>query len=197
MKKSECYSAGFVRRTSGLKGEVVIQLDVDDPARYRALDAVFLDINGTLTPFFITHTRLLNNNLTVAFEDVSTPAAAEALVGCEAFLPLAALPKLDDKQFYFHEIPGFAVIDAAKGNIGEAVTVIDRLQQPVLQVGAGRHEILIPLAPGVVQKVDRQARELHIAAPEGLIDIYLSSGNDEEEEFDGDFNPFAVDADDE
>ncbi len=195
MKKSECYQAGFVRRTSGLKGEVVIQLDVDEPARYRSLDAVFLDINGTLTPFFVKQARLLNNMLTVAFEDVTTPAASEALVGCEAFLPLAALPQLDDSAFYFHEIPGFAVIDEVKGNIGTAGEVVDRLQQPVLVVGSGRNEILIPVAPGVIKKVDRAARELHIAAPEGLIDIYLGNAADEDE-FDGDFNPFAVDEED-
>lgn len=194
MNKSECYSAGFVRRTSGLKGEVVLQLDVDDPARYRSLDAVFLEINGTLTPFFVKQARLLNNMLTVAFEDITTPAAAEALVGCEAFLPLAALPQLGDSAFYFHEIPGFTVIDEVKGNIGLAGEVIDRLQQPVLTVGSGRNEILIPLGPGVVRKVDRVARELHIQAPDGLIDIYLGATN-EEDEFDGDFNPFALDED--
>lgn len=193
MNKNDCYTIGFVRRTSGLKGEVALQLDVDDPGRYRTLDAVFLDINGTLTPFFVKSARLLNNLLTVAFEDVTTPAGAEALVGCEAWLPLAALKPLDDKAFYYHEIPGFTVIDAEKGNIGEAVDVVDRLQQPILRVGKGRNEILIPLADNVVKRVDREKRELHIVAPEGLIDIYL--GGDEEDDFDGDFNPFASNGD--
>lgn len=194
MDKEACYLIGFVRKTSGLKGEVAIQLDVDNPSRYSKPDTVFLDIGGTLTPFFITKTRLLNTLLTVAFEGVATIQAAENLVGSEVWLPLSALPQLDDTNFYFHEIPGFRVIDAVKGDIGEATDVVDRLQQPVLRVGAGRNEILIPLASGIVERVDREHRILHINAPQGLIDIYL---NPEADDTPDDFNPFSQESENE
>jgi 16S rRNA processing protein RimM len=188
MEKEACYAIGFVKRTSGLLGEVVIQLDVDDPQCYSRLDALFLDINGTLTPFFITKVRLVKELLTVAFEDITNDKTAKELVGTEVWLPLAALVELDDTAFYFHEIPGFGVVDTNKGDIGIATDVVDRYQQPVLRIGEGRHEILIPLASGIVQRIDRQERKLYITAPEGLIDIYLNPSSGENlDEMD---NPF-------
>jgi 16S rRNA processing protein RimM len=185
---------GFVRKTSGLKGEVVVQLDVDNPSRYSKPDTVFLDIDGTLTPFFITKTRLLNTSLTVTFEGVATIQAAENLVGLEVWLPLSALPQLDDTNFYFHEIPGFRVIDTIKGDIGAATDVVDRLQQPILRVGVGRNEILIPLAPGILERIDRSHRILYINAPEGLINLYL---NPERDNIHDDFNPFNLESENE
>jgi 16S rRNA processing protein RimM len=40
-------------------------------------------------------------------------------------------------------------------------------------VSFNEKEILIPLVDEVILKVDRKKKELHIRAPEGLIDIYL------------------------
>jgi len=43
----------------------------------------------------------------------------------------------------------------------------------MLQINFGEKEILIPLIDEVIVKVDRKKKEMHIRAPEGLIDIYL------------------------
>jgi 16S rRNA processing protein RimM len=37
----------------------------------------------------------------------------------------------------------------------------------------GEKEVLVPLIKNLVTKVDRENKELHIQAPEGLIEIYL------------------------
>ena len=42
-----------------------------------------------------------------------------------------------------------------------------------MQVDHDGTEILIPAVDDIFKEVDREGRTLHIAAPEGLIDIYL------------------------
>lgn len=178
MDKKDCFSIGYVSRNPGLKGEIVITLDVDDPARYRSIDAVFLDLNGTLTPFFVSAARQQREQLTLSLDGIASADEARTLVGCEAWLPLSALPPLGETRFYFHEIPGYEVIEEHFGSVGIATGVIERTAQPVLAVQKGSVEILLPLPEGAVQRVDRQAKKLYLRAPEGLIGLYLGTGND-------------------
>lgn len=174
MNKEDCFLLGYISRISGVKGEVVVELDVDEPARYRAMDALFVEMNGLLTPFFVKHSRLNKEQLTLALEGVDEPGQAKMLVRCSVYLPLAALPELGEKHFYFHEIKGYEVIDERFGVVGTAEEVLDRLMQPVLRVLNGRQEILIPLPEGAIKKVNREEKKLYVTSPEGLIELYLS-----------------------
>ena len=104
---------------------------------------------------------------------MNTTEDAAAYTGREMYLPLDSLPPLKGKKFYYHEVKGYSVIDAVHGRIGSLVKVMDLPRQSLLQITFGDKEILIPLVDEVIVKVDRKKKELHIRAPEGLIDIYL------------------------
>jgi len=188
VNKENCFLAGRIVRTAGVKGELSIELDVDDPSRYRGLDSFFAEVNGSLVPFFVQRSSLREKQLTVAVEGITDPVQAKTFVGCSVWMLLTRLPQLDETRFYFHEIGGFRVIDEQFGETGIAKEVMDRSMQPVLVVVKERTEILIPLAKGVVKKVDREKRELLIRAPEGLIDIYLGPGGESEREQDEPFD---------
>ena len=114
------------------------------------------------------------NKAVVTFEDL-TPQEAQALAGHDLYLPLDLLPKLTGNQFYFHEVKGFRVIDAEKGDIGIIQSIIEYPAQPLFQIMKGDTEILIPVIDPVIKKVDREAKTIFIEAPNGLIDLYLQS----------------------
>lgn len=90
------------------------------------------------------------------------------------YLPEEELADLDDNQFYDHEISGYQVVDTIKGDIGIVDTVIDLVSNPLLRVELDKKEILIPIFEGLIRKVDREKKVLHIEATEGLIDLYLA-----------------------
>ena len=173
MTKDDCFYLGRVAKTHGIKGEITIKLDVDDPSAYHDMKYFLLEINKVLTPFFVE--RLVGNGdkLFVAVQDIKTVEAASALTGKEVFLPLEMLPKLTGKQFYYHEVKGFMVVDGEKGELGPINEVIEYPTQAIIQVIKDGKEILIPILDQVIQKVDRKARKLYVKAPEGLIDMYL------------------------
>lgn len=173
MKKEDCYYLGRVAKTHGLKGEVTLKLDVDNSSDYAELSHFFLEINKVLTPFFVEHVKINGDKLFVKIKDIDTIELAQNLVGREAFLPMEMLPKLSGKQFYFHEIVGFTVIDAEKGELGSIKEVLEYPTQAILQVMKGNKEILIPILDHVIQQVNRDKKILQITAPEGLIDMYL------------------------
>lgn len=172
MTKEECYQLGKVTKPFGYKGQMVLFLDVDTPEDYATLDSAFVEVKGNLVPHFFHIDSLNGNKAIVTFEEL-TPDEAQALAGCELFLPLDLLPKLTGNKFYFHEVVGFRVVDDEKGDIGTIKSVIDYPAQPLFQIMNGETEILIPVIDQVIKTVDREARTIFISAPTGLIDLYL------------------------
>jgi 16S rRNA processing protein RimM len=181
MDLNKFFTIGYIRRVIGIKGEMGIKLEVDNPARYKGLDAMLLVKDANINGVELTQALIRGEELVVKIKGITTPEDAKQFVGSTVMLPLEALPKLDSKRFYFHEIPGFKVVDEEAGEIGAAHEVMDRMMQPVLVIKKGYTEILIPLADGVVKNVDRENKTLHIAAPAGLIDLYLEKKDEEEE----------------
>lgn len=173
MTKEDCFYLGRIAKTHGIKGEVTIRLDVDDPSAYRDMKFFLLEINRVLTPFFVEKVTCSGDKFFVSIQDVKTVEAASSLTGKEVFLPLEMLPKLSGKQFYYHEVKGFTLVDAEKGELGPIHDVLEYPTQAIIQVFKDKKEILIPILDQVIQKVDRKAKKLYIKAPEGLIDMYL------------------------
>lgn len=178
MNIEECFYLGYTSKVHGKQGELIAKLDVDNPNKYNKLESVLVRLNkndNSLIPFFITQAQVLNNGtIKLKIDDINDVAQAELLVGKELFLPLNKLPKLTGNKFYYHEVIGFQVIDAAKGNIGEIFNVLDFPQQAVLEIkNAQEKEILIPITDQIIKTVDRAEKKITIEAPEGLIDLYL------------------------
>ena len=173
MKKEDCFYLGKIAKTHGLKGEVTIKLDADDPSAYLEMKHFFLEINKVLTPFFVEKITPNGDKFFVQVQDIKTVEQAQNLVGKSVYLPLEMLPKLSGKQFYYHEIVGFTVVDTEKGELGPVTEVLEYPTQAILQVMKDKKEVLIPILEQVIQNVDRDKKVLTITAPEGLIDMYL------------------------
>jgi len=174
MTKDDCFYLGRIAKTHGIKGEVTIRLDVDDPSAYHDMKYFLLEINKVLTPFFVEKLTCSGDKVFVKVQDINTVEAASALTGKEVFLPLELLPKLSGKQFYYHEVKGFLLIDEIHGELGPINDVIEYPTQAIIQVFKDKKEILIPILDQVIQKVDRKTKKLYIKAPDGLIDMYLA-----------------------
>lgn len=164
---------GLITKPFGYKGQAFIYLDTDQPEKYSQLESVFLKIDDEMLPYMIEEIQLRGTNQAVVkFEDVDGEEI-KSLMKVEVYLPISALPKLTGNKFYFHEVIGFSVIDSVKGNIGKIVDFIDVIQQPIMQIDFEGKEILIPAVDHFFLSIDRDKKEIHINAPEGLIDVYL------------------------
>lgn len=174
MRKEECFYLGKVVSKHSFKGEVLIKLDTDQPELYDTMESVFLEMEHGLVPFFIENIRRHKSELLrIKFENTSDEAAAQSLIGKQVYLPLTLLPKLSGKQFYYHEIIGFQVVDKSKGAIGVVRGVNEQTAQAVLEVEMDGKTILIPITEAIILEVDRANKTLHVDTPEGLIDLYL------------------------
>lgn len=172
MRKEDCFFLGTVVAKYSFKGEVLIKLDTDDPEAYLSLQSFLLEDESHLIPYFTTKVQLHKSQLLrVSVEGVKSEKQADLMIGKSVYLPLDQLPKLDDDQFYFHEIIGFEVIDSLQGPIGTITGVNDASSQVLLEVEHNDREILIPLVDELIQQLDKQQKQLYLSIPEGLLDL--------------------------
>ncbi|MDD4848843.1 MAG: ribosome maturation factor RimM [Bacteroidales bacterium] len=179
MQKSDCFSLGYIRRTVKNDGSFIIYLDVDDPQQYATLDALLVETKTGLIPYMIDKISIRSDHeAMVHFQDINDEDTAELFKGKALWLPLEALPKLSDNQFYFHEVIGWKVIDETFGEVGTIQDIFDNVQYPLFQIiHLNGKEILMPITDSILKKIDKSHQTIYISAPEGLIDIYLE--NDE------------------
>lgn len=173
MEKSDCFYLGHITRLHGLDGNMILFLDTDEPEKYQGMDSFLVDQDGLLVPQFINKIQVRKNDAIIELEDVG-PEEAEEMVGLEVYLPLSVLPPLSGNKFYYHEVPGFKVIDEHSGEVGIITRVLDMPQQAVLQVDKEGKEVLIPVADDIILSLDRENKIMHVSLPEGLLDVYFS-----------------------
>lgn len=175
MNKADCFHLGYIAKLHGFKGEVSLFLDVTNPEDYRTLDAMFIEINGALTPFFVESITLKNKGFAaIKLEGVNNEVEAKKLLRNQVYLPAQILPELKGTQFYDHEVVGFEVWDIKYGKVGIIQDIIDLSVNPLMQIEAGDKEVLIPLVKNLVQELDRKNKKMVINAPDGLIELYLA-----------------------
>ena len=127
-----------------------------------------------MVPFFIENASLHKNDfLRVKFEDTNNEEDADAIIGCEVYLPISMLPKLEGNKFYFHEVIGFEIEDKRLGVFGKIVSINDTSAQPLFEVVNGSVEILIPMIDQFLVKIDRENKKVIMDLPEGLVEMYL------------------------
>ena len=172
MSIDECFLLGYVIKRHALKGEVSILLDVDDPLTYSELESVFIELDGKLVPFFVDKINIKGDKAVVQFEDINTLEAAEELKGSKLYLPLTLLPQLGGTSFYYHEVIGFTLKDLQAGQIGIKKDIYTGSGQELLAVTYKGNEILIPISDQILHAVDRDLKEMTVAIPDGLLEIY-------------------------
>ncbi|WP_424492431.1 ribosome maturation factor RimM [Salinimicrobium sp. GXAS 041] len=174
MTKEECFYLGRIVSKFSFKGEVLIKLDTDEPESYLEMESVFVNYDNNLVPFFIEKSSLQKSNLLrVKFEDVESEEDAEDLLKCDIYLPLALLPKLNEDQFYFHEVIGFTVEDINYGTVGILTGINDTTSQALFEIEKNGKQILIPMNDEFLHKMDKENKTVFVKTPEGLIDLYL------------------------
>lgn len=172
MTNASYYQLGIITRTHGVKGNVIIKLDVDDPTKYKNTKAIFLEKDGLFISHKINFSSLSGDLLIVQLEGFDDMDASATLQGSSVFLPLDQLPKLKSNKLYLHEAPGMRVMDTNEGDLGVIEKVYDLPQQPMASVPFHGKELLFPLISAFILRVDLENKVLYVELPEGLVDIY-------------------------
>jgi 16S rRNA processing protein RimM len=176
MKIEDSFYIGYITKTKGLKGEVQVYFEYNEPQELE-LKSVFAEINGKLVPYFISSYKLQNNQTGYFFfDDVDTIEKAEKLVRKKLYQPNSIKPVRDDDEFLITDLKGYIAHDEHFGELGEIIEIHEYPQQYVAVVPYKFREIMFPLNDEFIKEIDEDEGIVHLSLPEGLIDVYLGEG---------------------
>jgi len=175
VKPEEAFYIGYITKTKGLKGEVQLFFEYDNPELLE-LDIVFADINGKMVPFFVSSYKLHTNGTgNFYFDDIDHIDKAQVLVKKKIYQPLSKMPDRSEEDFHYNDLKGFLVFDETHGELGEITEVNEYPQQFVATVSYKDTEILFPLNEDMILEIDEEEATILVDLPEGLLDIYINS----------------------
>ena len=180
MRKEDCYYLGKITRRHGLQGNVILKLDTDQPEMYNKLESIFVEINGLLVPFFIEKQQWHKDDKIITFRN-ATEAMVEQSVGKHTYLPLSTLPKLTGKQFYYHEVTGYAIHDQNGQNCGNIVEVNDQTAQHYFVLDLNGKPVIIPIIKDWITDLNREEKVFTMTLPDGLLDVFLTPAQNDEQ----------------
>lgn len=174
MKIEECFYLGYITKTRGLKGEIQVFFEYEEPENLE-FKSFFIDINGKLIPYFISSYKLQNNQTGYFFlDDVDTIEKAQKLLRKKIYLPESLKPERNEDEFFITDLKGFIVHDKTYGELGEIIEIHEYPQQYVAVVPYKFREIMFPLTDDFIKEIDEENGIVYMSLPEGLIDVYIN-----------------------
>lgn len=184
MNHPDHYFLGTIHRTHGVRGDMIISLDTDTPARYKSLKIIYVEVGGALKEYDVKKIAIKEKekSATIHLAGIEDMTTAEQYLKNDLFLPLSELPKLKGNKFYFHEIINMMVIDSVLGELGPLTNVYELPQQAVGEFTYKNKSVLFPIREEFIEKVDRTEMKFYVTLPEGLVDIYLTDDKKQKQE---------------
>lgn len=177
MKVEDCYQLGHVIKTHGLKGEVQLYLDVDDPSVYQNLESVLIEQDGALIPFFLEYIQVNVKKSISKFEEIDSIEDANRLVSHLLYLPLEVLPELEEGDYYYHQLIGMELYEDDK-LLGKVTQFYEIPPQNLISIDYNGIEAMIPINDHIIKKVDVKEGRIDASLPEGLLDVYIEENED-------------------
>lgn len=172
MKQQELFPIGYITKTKGLKGEIQLYFQVNNPEAYQNLESVFIEINNKPVPFFISKLAIQKNVAYIYLEDIDHVDKAVKLLKKTVYIAASKKPK-ESKEFTLADLKGFFVVDETEGDLGLISEVKTMPSQTLASVVYKNTEILFPLNEQFMKNIDTKERILYVRLPDGLLDVYL------------------------
>jgi 16S rRNA processing protein RimM len=168
----EMILVGFVARTHGNKGQVILKSETDFPeVRFRVGATLYARKGeGPIETLEVTSVRFQQGRPILGIAGFSTIDEAERLTGAELRVPEAEQEALPEGTFYHHQLIGCEVVTPGGDVLGRVTAVQGDGHAARIVVKGRRAEVMIPLAQEICD-VDVAAKRIVVTPPEGLLEV--------------------------
>ncbi|HDR50342.1 MAG TPA: 16S rRNA processing protein RimM [Mariniphaga anaerophila] len=170
--KSECQKIGFIRKTHGVHGKLVLEYEPEFEESLAVASRFFLEIDGLLVPFFVAEEGLRfrsDKTALITFDWVDTEKYARRLVGSPVYLfsyEIIDEPEEASIAQFLH----FTLLNENGNEVGQISAVDDYAGNIVFTVEAETGEILVPFNEDFLLKLDEEQKSIQLQIPEGLME---------------------------
>jgi len=165
------YLVGKVIKPRGLKGELKVKIITSFPGHFEKLDSLFVKQKDIWQAYSVNQAKLSNGFVYLKFKNVNSVEQAEQLRNAELGIEQQQLEKLEQDEYYVHDLIGLKVFDG-QGILVGTLTEVETYPANdvyVVQTEDGK-EYLIPAVQNIIKQVDMKNNSLTIHVMEGLLD---------------------------
>jgi 16S rRNA processing protein RimM len=139
---------------------------------FKGLEVLFIEeTKNSYLPYFIQSAKAKDSTESyIKLEGVETKEAAHRFVQKQVWLQQADFEKVAGKRSMIGLL-GFVIIND-NSRIGTVEEVIEQPHQVLLRTTYNGKEAYIPLHEETLLKIDRKKKEVLVALPDGLLDVY-------------------------
>jgi len=166
---------GKIVATHGLGGSLILTHVVGNSQWLKKDHVLHVEMQkGSYIPFFVAQTKANSvKEYIINIENIGTLEGAKKLVTKHVYVDEAILAD------YAKQSPllwiGFNVTDKANGDLGAIEDVMQAGSQWLARLTYKGKETLIPLIDQIIEQLDLKTKTLHVALPEGLLDVYQNA----------------------
>ena len=168
---SERVVVGIVRRTRGVRGELVVESQSDLPGRFEQLEQLYLVTSSGEQPVTIASVRYqAGTEVWIRLEEVQDREMAKGLRGATLEIDASLRPAPPAGEYYYDQLEGLEVVDREGKHIGTLSQVIPRGGQDLYAVDTEEGQVLVPATPTIITQVDLARGRMVIDPPAGLLE---------------------------
>ncbi|MFL6352470.1 MAG: ribosome maturation factor RimM [Bryobacteraceae bacterium] len=162
-----------ILRPRGNRGELIAKSQTDVPGRLENLkDALARLADGSDVPIEIAERWVHKGDWVLKFAGVNSIDAAERFRRADLWVPLPSRGTLPEGEFFQADLVGCTVAEAATGRrLGAVLGWQQYGGPPLMEVGVGDHEVLIPFVSSICRNIDLPGRTITVELPGGLLDL--------------------------
>jgi 16S rRNA processing protein RimM len=171
----ETVTVGRVLRPHGVRGEVVVEVLSDVPARFRKGSRVTGVREGAPPlPLTVATGRVHKTGAVVRFEGYEDRDRAGELRGLDLEIPRAEVPKASRGTYYQFELLGCLCRDRGE-ELGRVAEVVEDGGGVMLIVEGEGRRIPVPFVKEFLRRVDVTRGRIDLELPEGLLETCAST----------------------
>lgn len=169
---------GRVGRPHGLRGEVLVDVQSDNPLRFAVGSELELNSRtGKRRRLKIQRTRPQGKRLAIQFEGVEDRDGAEALVQGVLEVETPTEATAPEGHYYYYQLVGCECHDRMEGFLGVVEDVVEDGGGVLLEVRDPQRELLIPFVDPFLHRIDLPNRRIDLELPAGLIETCASKSS--------------------
>ena len=158
---------GYLRRSHGVRGEIIMDLHTDFPERIKSGRKVL--IGEKHEPLTLDTVRPHKDGLLVSIRGVDTPEDVGRYRNQWVYVKATEVPPLPEGRHYQYEMIDLDVVDENGNPLGKLVEILETGANDVYVVrDDDGKEILLPAIPSVILNLDMDSRILKVHLLEGL-----------------------------
>jgi 16S rRNA processing protein RimM len=172
IKRENLVKIGQFKKPHGVKGEITFTF-TDDSFENNERSFFICEIDGIFVPFRVEDYRFTSDTAgMVRLKNLDSDNKVRFLSNKEIYFPKKQLvAKASEDSYTWDYFIGFTVIDERSGKIGPITDVEESTLNALFIIETETGEILIPAAGEMITAVDEEKKELHVALPEGLLEL--------------------------